>query len=136
MQMKANLRILARAHRTQPDDLSGLGTKHFAGIFNDQVASRLFHLTQDSLAMTGLQIVRRRFRMTEKFIGGFEVVRMREDLRQALAGAGRHRFSNSDGTINAPEIIQFRAAEVFNRPLPWRLRFILGDQVRTPIRGM
>src|SRR5262245_53211547 len=135
MEMKADLLILARSHGSKPDDLSGLGTDHFAGVFEHQVASRLLHLTQDSLAMTGLQIVRRRFRMTEKCIGGFEVVRMREDLRQTLAGTPRHRFCNGDSSVNALYVTQFRAGEVRNCPLPQRLRLILGDHVRTPIGG-
>src|SRR5919109_2777553 len=86
MEVKADLRILARSHGPKSDDLSGLGTMHFAGIFNDQVATRLFHLIQDSLAMTGLQIIGCCFRVTEKCIGSFQVIRMRKYLRQTFTG--------------------------------------------------
>jgi len=135
MQVKADLRIFARPNRSKSDDLSRLATMHFAGVFKHQIAPRLLHLTQDSVAMASLQIVGRRFWMTEECIGGFEVVRMREHLRQTRAGTGRHRFCNGDRSVNAPDISQFRAAKVLDCPLSRRLRLILGDHFQTPVGG-
>src|SRR5262245_35739050 len=135
MKEKADLFILACSHRTESDDLSGLGTENFAGVCEHQVASRLLHFTQDPLAMARLQIIRRHFGVTEKRVSGSEVVRMCEHLRQPLTGTFGHRFCNGDGPVNTLCVTQFRAAEMINRPLPWRLSFILGDQVRTPLEA-
>jgi len=67
--------------------------------------------------MTRLQIIGRGFGVTEELIGGFDVIRMCEHLRQTFAGTGGHRFCNGDGPVNTLDVTQFRAAEVFNRPL-------------------
>jgi hypothetical protein len=132
MKEKADLLILACSHRTESYDFSGLGTENFAGVCDHQVASRLLHFTQDPLAMACLQIIRRRFRVTEKRICGFEVVRMCEHLRQTFTGTLRYRFRNGDSPVNTLYVTQFRAAEVLNRPLSQRLRSILGDHFQTP----
>src|SRR5262245_7083052 len=99
MEEKSDLLILARSHRTESHDFSGPITKYFAGVRDHQVASRLLHFTQDPLAMAGLQIIRRRLRVTEKRICGFEVVRTCEHLRQTFTGTLRHCFRNGDGPV-------------------------------------
>ena len=66
--------------------------------------------------MSQLQIVRRRFLVTEKAVGGLDLVGVKEHLRNAPIRVSSHRRSHGDSTLISPEIAQIHLTEMLFRP--------------------
>jgi len=89
----------------------------FAGIFEQQVGSRLAQALLHQGAVTSLQAVRSGFGTTEQLVSGFDGVRLLEHLRDGRSWFFGHRLGNGDDSICPTHIAHLNASKMLLGPL-------------------